>query len=1261
MKIMLTFFKKNPEWLGLIAVYIFNLVIYRKWLFSYAVLTRGDWGYHTLSVLKTVRIQYFSPWLSDNSLGRVLIDAGQAPTYGLYGFLTKWFGFGFNIDERIVHFWPIVFLTPIFSFLFVRSLIKHPLAIFLGVIIIVYNNYFLTLQTGHLTLAGAYVFIPLSLFFLEKLFATKKILYSYLLALSFCFISFYEPRTLYVVSIIVILTTLYYIIQLILNKQYKVGLMLGLKVFGSILLALIVNFYWLIGIIKSDSASNNEIFDQGLFGSNFFNILNAMGLYHQYWTGGLPKVFELQPIPFYIWLVPITLFVGIFYVRKINKNYIQYIIVALAGILLTKQVGQPFPHLYTWLFEHFPGFRAFREASKFFILVVFSYSIIIPSVIEYFLGVKSTIYKKTNYIWAFVLIVIFLGNTLPFLNGSIGNLNVERNIPQDYVTYNSFIEKQNDYFRTLWVPKVPRWATYSQNQPVLDGSRLATDTLSKIAKENNLFSDSEISYQSIYILQQVYSKALLDSMSVKYVIVPIIDMQNDDNFYKDFTFDDDKIEDIFNYKEFRQVYIDTLNKIDYLKKIDIGTKDLIVYENSNFNQHFDTTDNLVSLSSLKNLDSKYRFITETLNKPFNITLNNNENASDSINYGFENIDQDSFIGDTIRESKNDNEETLFISNKQLIKSNLSNDKLIVYSVDMSTELALDLSYNQNKKILYQSTVQPNQKLYIQIGQKEFKVKQGDNILTELNENTNIKIYLEEDQNLIKNGSFEDGLWKEKVGDCNNFDDKPIIGMDIDNTNSSDGNKSLVLKSTRHQACTDQNIEIKNDYSYLLSFDYFSKKSENAFYNISLDNEELLGNKVPIIDRTKWSTYKKIINTEKGTNLSLSLSALASDGKVESTTSYDNVKINQLTLLSDLFIAKDKESYTKVPSTKDIVYNANYLGLKNLIKNGSFEDGLWKEKVGDCNNFDDKPIIGMDIDNTNSSDGNKSLVLKSTRHQACTDQNIEIKPQSRYILSFDYKISGGDKLSINLDYQNSFDKNLSKDIYDKSSKWKHYQTFITTPESANVVSLSLNSISKDDVSEVKTYYDNIKLVEVPNFDNFIFKVKTNKKILKVPEKVSFNNINFTEKIVQIDHAVTPFYLNLSESFSNGWVYSIKNGLSTADKFNVAEKYITNGHYSYNNKMNGWLIDPITICQNNNKCVKNNDGSFSFELTFEYFPQRWFNIGLVVSGTTFVALIIIAGVTSYKEKRRKKHEDSVSSVTPELGYTPEAKPKNKKIMF
>jgi hypothetical protein len=78
-----------------------------------------------------------------------------------------------------------------------------------------------------------------------------------------------------------------------------------------------------------------------------------------------------------------------------------------------------------------------------------------------------------------------------------------------------------------------------------------------------------------------------------------------------------------------------------------------------------------------------------------------------------------------------------------------------------------------------------------------------------------------------------------------------------------------------------------------------------------------------------------------------------------------------------------------------------------------------------------------------------------------------------------------------------------------------------------------------------------------------------------------------------------------------------------------------HLIANSYANSWTIDTDKICQANiDKCVKNPDGSYDFEIIVEFWPQRLFYIGATISIATLFGCIIIAVFVDRKRKKKIK---------------------------
>jgi hypothetical protein len=86
-------------------------------------------------------------------------------------------------------------------------------------------------------------------------------------------------------------------------------------------------------------------------------------------------------------------------------------------------------------------------------------------------------------------------------------------------------------------------------------------------------------------------------------MVPLEDKANDDDF--------------FVYGKSRQYYINKLNKISYVHKINIGTKDIVVYENANYKPHIYATNN----QELINKNQEYKTVNFKFVNPTEYEIN----------------------------------------------------------------------------------------------------------------------------------------------------------------------------------------------------------------------------------------------------------------------------------------------------------------------------------------------------------------------------------------------------------------------------------------------------------------------------------------------------------------------------------------------------------------------------------------------------------------------------------------------------------------
>jgi hypothetical protein len=960
----------------LVLVILVNLAIYWKWFFTFGIMTHGDWGFLFAESVKE-NFLHASIW-SESGLGSLIITSSSYPVRFIWGFLSFFMDFG--LSERVLYLWPSVLVTSIGIFFLINKICRTNISALVGSFVYTYSTYFIVGRTGSLTLEVGFALAPI--FLLLFIICLEKMEFRYLV-LTACvgtLLGYFEFRVLYLVTVI---CGLYFIFDILTSVHDRK--IIFKKILYSAFIYIIIllnNFFWLLALSVSKSISNNDVFNRGLFGNEFMSITKSITSFHPFWSGGKFEFFVLQEIPAYFFILPLLAFLGLILNRH-NKKVVFFGIVGLLGVLLGKQVGEPFPNLYEWLYLNLPGFNAFREASKMYFFIALGYSVLAASFIDWIWlnWTKSTFHFFSKLFLTALLLLVILWNAKSVINLEIGSILVESHVPVDYLILREKIISENQNYRTLWIPRDSRFGFYTNMNPKIN----AIDIIGGLWKNitYNIYDSSASRIANV--ISKKYLNSILDISSIKFVIVPIQDIQNDDDFFQSYGGRQNP--------NIRQWYIDKLDKISWLKKVDMGFTELVVYENKNYKQPIFVFDNLFNLDSMQGLEGKYALMTDNLKKEFYFNTLTNSTTTKSI--GLINLF-----------------ETILVNN---FNSTAHSIKVPLENFDPGID-----------KIVYRNYV--------------------------------------------------GGYWK---------------------------------------------LDKQNNFIY-----------------------------------TNWK-YK----------------------------------------------------------------------FANEFSNGSFEDGLWQNKVGDCNNNDKNPILGMST-SSKSSDGIQSLQLEATRHIACTNIKIKVNPNSIYQLSFDYQSPNTGKASYHLDFDNLEKENFTDNLTIVGKDWNKYYKTIKTPKGVSEISLTLYAKSLDNKTNIINRYDNFSLVEIPDLSDSYYLVSEPKEKLVKPKDITFELLNPTKKIVHIKGATTGFFLGMSESYHPQWQAQFNNNKingfwNSWIPFVKPDKIPEEYHYKLDDFLNAWHIDVDKYCRENNLCVKNMDGSYDIEMVVEFFPQRWFYLGLLISGTTLFGCLLYLG--------------------------------------
>jgi hypothetical protein len=565
-----SFFRR--DWLFFVLLLSFiAIIIHLPWFKFSTILTGGDWSYWPNEEVKQV-LYSWGAWMGNSDFGIVNV---QIP-FNL--FMSAWWllvhlGMTYNQAVKLTFLIPIAIFNFLSPYFLVKKLTKNNLAAFVAAIFYGTTTYGIVNQ---LPIQFIYAIAPLILLLFIRAIETNRVCDWLLFVLLYWVGTCYEVRIMYVITFILLFYFLFFHLKEI--KKYWRNILI------SSFITLALCLFWILPIIFGGiSTAVATLTNRGLFGDFLFDIQRSLTLSMWNWNGGLQNIqFIPQPILWQFWILPIVLVAGFFLKQTYSyrKQILFFWVLSLVGILLTKQSGVPLVSLYQWLYEHFPGFNLFREASKFYVVTALGYM----GLLGYFVASlqKNLLHKKIIfYTLIFLLCGIFLWNSKPLITGEIVSFSVSKNIPNDYLVLKEIILSDPNFSRTFWVPRYSQWGIITNEHPRISDASVNDE---KWGNYTSLMSGYDVLPENEQILDPLKitnANNLFDNSSIKYVIVPLQDKANDDDFFIDYGGRENP--------NIRQWYIDQLDKVTWLKKIDISTKDLVMYENANYRPHIYVT------------------------------------------------------------------------------------------------------------------------------------------------------------------------------------------------------------------------------------------------------------------------------------------------------------------------------------------------------------------------------------------------------------------------------------------------------------------------------------------------------------------------------------------------------------------------------------------------------------------------------------------------------------------------------------------------
>lgn len=539
--------------LSLSLVYLFLCVVFYRW-FGPGYFVNGD----TWLVNKESAKYTFAPfvWEGFQDIGIFMTEIPFMLIYYISSLPTLFFNLEFNaFTIKFLFFFPYILVAPLGMYLLSYKLTKNILGSAVASLIYTVNIPILTsFAMGHLHITVPQAFLPLILLSMIIYFEKEEIIPLLLTTIFLLLTGLYEFRFFYIAYIVLSLFIIYQVI-VFRGKNFKKALKLFIVVSAA---GLLFNLFWLLPLLfSSTNYSANPILNRPLFGSEFLSVLNPLTLFHPYWTPNEVSVFTSQIIPSVFLLFPALAIMGYLLNRK-NKLLLFFLIILILGLTLTKASNPPFETLYSKLYTHLPGFKLFRESTKFFYFVALSYSVLTAFLIKWLSETRS------KYLYIVVAAVLFVTSyiALPVLTGKAKALFVPVNIQDDsYPILNDFLRKENKntYFRILQVPTASSLNYVSDTMPNLH----LPFVYGLWHEQFQMESPIKINGLSDFLLFPQLEN-LLSLYATRYLILPKSHSYLDGN--------------IFYWYEEREIFLKKLDSLPYLRKVNIGTNKITVYE-----------------------------------------------------------------------------------------------------------------------------------------------------------------------------------------------------------------------------------------------------------------------------------------------------------------------------------------------------------------------------------------------------------------------------------------------------------------------------------------------------------------------------------------------------------------------------------------------------------------------------------------------------------------------------------------------------------
>ena len=367
----LTRWTVDRPWLTAAALAVTGLALRHSWLTTQP-LAAGDWHF-----TDRLRVASGFPWPSiwDSNWGlggeNRFLSAFRFPAQAVEASLAT-VGANWAIIEKVIFFIPLAVVLPVAGWLLSREIMGRTRWSLLTPLLLLGNTYFLVVGDGEPPLALAEACSLFALFAFMRAMRRRSLAWAVATGLLVALTSTFDVRPTY---LSILMMALYFVILAVTERDLRLllrrtllGGVTGVAFAGS-------QAFWLLPLLTYHGNPGLPIPDAPNF--TILTLSHGIAGVGTQWTGGLTAQFVEAPLnPLYM-IIPLLALAPLL-ARRISREVAWLAIIALFFALMAKTNNPPLGGLYDWMYLHVPGWKLFREGSKFLYPVGIAYAMLIP-------------------------------------------------------------------------------------------------------------------------------------------------------------------------------------------------------------------------------------------------------------------------------------------------------------------------------------------------------------------------------------------------------------------------------------------------------------------------------------------------------------------------------------------------------------------------------------------------------------------------------------------------------------------------------------------------------------------------------------------------------------------------------------------------------------------------------------------------------------------------------------------------------------------